>query len=337
MITNRSARRGTWAALTIALVLGTAACGSSSPGTSSSSSSSAKASKHYTIAYVPGATGVSFYDTLLSGMRAEAAKLGMSVTYQGSPNFAPASQTPIVDAVCTKKPSALILSPTDPVALAPAVNTCLSAGIPVITTDTGLANTSKLTSAITTDNVQGGKIAADYIGKALHGTGQIAVLSLSPTATTQVQRVQGLETALKASYPNIKVVTTQYTLQALSSSETVVRSILAAHPDIKAIFGAAGPNAQGAAEALAAIHRTGKVVVVGFDASPAEVALVKSGGVSALVAQQAAEEGVLAAQYAFDKITGKTGPIRASVQLNDVLITSADVSQPAITKYFYLP
>lgn len=231
----------------------------------------------------------------------------------------------------------LILSPTDPVALAPAVNTCLNAGIPVITTDTELASTARLTSQITTDNIQGGKVAAAYIGKALHGSGQIAVLSLSPTATTQVQRVQGLESALKADYPKIKVVTTQFTQQAVTSSQTVVRSILAAHPGIKAIFGAAEPNAEGSAAALAAIGKTGKVLVVGWDASPTEVALVKSGKINALIAQQAAGEGALAAEDAYDKLTGKTSAIKAAVQLPDVLITSADVSQPAITKYFYLP
>ena len=99
----------------------------------SASASAAASAKHYTIAYVPGATGVAFYDTLVAGMKAKAAALGMSVTYQGSPNFAPASQTPIVDAICTEHPSALIVSPTDPVAMAPAINTCLNAGIPVIT------------------------------------------------------------------------------------------------------------------------------------------------------------------------------------------------------------
>ena len=122
-------------------------------------------------------------------MKAKATSLGMSVTYQGSPNFAPAAQTPIVDAICTKHPNVLIVSPTDPVAMAPAIDTCLNAGIPVITVDTGLSNTSKLTSAITTDNDSGGKAAADYVGKALGGKGQVALMSLSPTATTQVERI----------------------------------------------------------------------------------------------------------------------------------------------------
>jgi ribose transport system substrate-binding protein len=336
----------------VALVAaGAAACSSSSSSSTSSpasasaaasssgsaSASAASSGKHYTIAYVPGATGVAFYDTLVAGMKAKAAALGMSVTYQGSPNFAAASQTPIVDAICTEHPSVLIVSPTDPVAMAPAINTCLNAGIPVITTDTGLTNTSKLTSAITTDNDSGGKDAADFIGKALGGKGEVALLSLSPTATTQVERIQSFEQEIKAAYPGITVLPVQYTAQATSDSETVARSILAAHPGVKAFFGSAEPNAEGTAAALKALGLTGKVVNVGFDASPTEVSLLKSGEIQAVVAQPAAEEGADAAQFAYDKITGDTSSITASVQLPDVLITAADASQSAYTKYFYIP
>ena len=337
--------------LTAAAVLLTAltatACSSSSSSSSSPSSASAapaatasgaaSSASHYTIAYVPGATGVAFYDTLVAGMRAKAASLGMSVTYQGSPNFAPADQTPIVDAICTKHPSALIVSPTDPVAMAPAINTCLTAGIPVITVDTGLTNTAQITSAITTDNDSGGKDAADFVGKALGGKGQVALMSLSPTATTQVERIASFEKEMKAAYPGISVLPVQYTSQATSDSETVARSVLAAHPGVKAFFGSAEPNAEGVASALKAMGLTSKVLDVGFDASPAEVALLKSGEINATIAQPAAEEGADAAQFAYDKITGDAGGITATVQLPDVLLTTADAGQAASAKYFYIP
>ncbi|MGH3290554.1 MAG: substrate-binding domain-containing protein [Trebonia sp.] len=311
--------------------------GAAGTSTGAAASGSATSAAHYTIAYVPGATGVAFYDTLVAGMRAKATALGMSVTYQGSPNFAPADQTPIVNAICTKHPSALIVSPTDPVAMAPAINTCLSAGIPVITVDTGLSNTSQITSAITTDNDSGGKDAADFVGKALGGKGDVALMSLSPTATTQVARIDSFEKEMKAAYPGITVLPVQYTTQATSDSETVARAILAAHPGVKAFFGSAEPNAEGVSSALKALGLTGKVLDVGFDASPAEVSLLKSGGINATIAQPAAEEGADAAQFAHDKITGDTGGITATVQLPDVLLTTADASQAAFEKYFYIP
>ena len=339
-VTRRSARRLALAAVLAMVAAGAAACSSSSPSsTASSPASSASpaspAAKHYTIAYVPGATGVAFYDTLLAGMKAKAASLGMSVIYQGSPDFAPSAQTPVVDAVCTKHPNVLIVSPTDPVAMAPAIATCLNEGIPVITVDTGLSSTSRITSAITTDNDSGGKAAADYVGKALGGKGTVALMSLSPTATTQVERISSFTAEIKSAYPGITVLPVQYTAQATSSSETTARSILAAHPGVKAFFGSAEPNAEGVAAALTALGMTGKVLDVGFDASPAEVALLKSGGINATVAQPAAEEGADAAQFAYDKITGDTSAITTSVQLPDVLISGTNLA--AYQKYFYIP
>jgi ribose transport system substrate-binding protein len=350
---KRRTRLQVLAPIGLLVTLAAVACSSSSSTSSTSATSSAASpagssasaaatgssasAAHYTIAYVPGATGVAFYDTLLSGIKSKAASLGMSVTYQGSPNFAPSSQTPVVDAICTEHPNVLIVSPTDPVAMAPAIDTCLNAGIPVITVDTALTNASQLTSAISTDNDSGGKAAADYIGKALGGKGTVALLSLSPTATTQVERIKSFQQEIKAAYPGITVLPVQYTQQATSSSESVARSILAAHPSVGAFFGSAEPNAEGTAAALKALGLTGKVLDVGFDASPTEVSLLKSGEINAVVAQEAAQEGIDAAQFAYDKITGNTGGIQATVQLPDVLITSADVSLPASEKYFYIP
>ena len=346
MTGKRTRRLAALAPIAVLVTLTAAACSSSSSSSpssaaaasgGSSASSASGSAKHYTIAYVPGATGVAFYDTLLSGMKAKAAALGMSVIYQGSPDFAPSAQTPIVDAICTRHPNALIVSPTDPVAMAPAINTCLNAGIPVITVDTGLSSTSQLTSAITTDNDSGGKDAADFVGKALGGKGTIALMSLSPTATTQVERIQSFEKEIKAAYPGITLLPVQYTQQATSDSESVARSILAAHPGVKAFFGSAEPNAEGVADALKALGMTGKVLNVGFDASPAEVTLLKSGGINATIAQPAAEEGADAAQFAYDKITGDATGITATVQLPDVLLTTADASQSGSEKYFYIP
>ncbi len=320
----------------VALATVLAACGSSTSSSSSTTkASSGSSGKNLSIAYVPGATGVAFYTSLADGMHAEATKLGMSFSYQGSPQFSPSAQTPIVDGVCTRHPSAFVISPTDPVALAPAVDNCLNARIPVLTTDTTLQNASRITSQITTNNLQGGQLAADFVGQKLNGSGEVAILSISATATTQVLREQGFENELKSKYPNIKVVATQVTGQSVSASTTAINSIMLAHPGIKAVFSVSGTGAEGTAAAFAANGDKGKVLNVGFDAGPNTVKLLKSGGIDATVAQNPAQEGKLAAEYAYDYLTGKKSQIQAKVQLNDLLITTADANNPSYTKYFY--
>ena len=64
-----------------------AGCGGSSPAGSSSGSTSSSGSGSGTtgkglVAFIPGATGVGFYDALEEGAKAEAAKLGYTFLYQ---------------------------------------------------------------------------------------------------------------------------------------------------------------------------------------------------------------------------------------------------------------
>lgn len=319
-----------------ALVLALAGCGSSSSSSSSGaagSSSGGSAGKHYSVAFIPGATGVAFYESLGAGVQAEAKKLGMSYTTQGAADFTPAAQTPVVSAVCSRSPSLLLIAPTDPVAMRSAIQRCMSEGVKVVLVDTGLTDSSGIVSAITSNNLQGGEAAAKVIGQQLHAKGQVSLMSLSPTATTQVQRLQGVKQELKSSYPGISIVSTQYTQQAPTSSETTARSVLSAHPSIGAFFGAAEPNAEGTAQALVSTGK--KAVNIGYDASPPEVQLLKKGQISALVIQQPVLEGTLGVEYGDDALTGKTSQIKKSVLLPNVVVTTKQASSPQRTKYYY--
>ncbi len=311
-----------------------AGCGGSSSAGSSSSPSSSKAAGKGLVAFIPGATGVGFYNALEDGAKAEATKLGYTFLYQGSPDFTPAAQTPVVNAVCAKHPKILLIAPTDPVALRPAIQTCMSAGVKVVTVDTSLTNTSGLVSAITSNNIQGGEAAAAVIAKALKGHGQVAVFSIDGTTTTQVERVQGLKKGL-AAYPGISIVSSQFTGQPETVSETDTKAVMTSHPQVKALFGAAETNAEGAAQALSSLGATGKLTVVGYDADPSAVSLLKTGAISALVIQQPAREGQLGVEYGNDALTGHTSLVKTSVLLPNILVTTAQARNPSYAKYYY--
>ncbi|HLI58706.1 MAG TPA: substrate-binding domain-containing protein [Solirubrobacteraceae bacterium] len=325
-------------AATVALCLGGASvalagCGGGGKKQTSGGASHGSGAKHYSVVFIPGATGVAFYETMGAGIKAEAQKLGMSYSTQGAADFAPAAQTPVVSAVCSRGPSLLLVAPTDPSAMRPAIARCMSEGVKVVLVDTGLANASGVVSSVTSNNIQGGEAAGRVIGKALHGRGQVALMSLSATATTQVQRLQGAKRELKRAYPGISIVSTQYTQQAPTSSETTARSLLSAHPGIGAFFGAAEPNAEGVAQALVATGK--KAINVGYDASPPEVSLLKKGQISALVIQQPAKEGALGVEYGYDALTGHSSRIRKRVELPNVVVSAAQADSATARKYYY--
>lgn len=305
--------------------------GASVAAAGASTTHEAHARKNVTIAFVPGATGVGFYDAMHQGIDAQAKKYGWSTIYQGSPNFAPASQTPVVESVCARHPTALLVAPTDPVAMEPAIKRCMQEGIRVLTVDTGLENTHGIIAAITSNNIQGGSEAADFIAHHLHGRGQVATLSLNPTATTQALRVKGFTRRIKKKYPHISVVATEYTGQSESTSESDANAVMTAHPQVRGFFGAGEPNAEGAALAAKGKH----TVVVGYDADPSAIKDLREGIMSATIAQQPAKEGKIAVEDVHDVLTGHAAAVKKSVKLRNVLITSADVRAGKDKKFYY--
>ena len=94
------------------------------------------------MAFIPGATGVAFYESLGAGVQAEATKLGMSYSTQGAADFTPAAQT-LWSTPCAHDTSLLLVAPTDPVAMRPAIQRCMNEGVKVVLVDTGLTNTTE--------------------------------------------------------------------------------------------------------------------------------------------------------------------------------------------------
>lgn len=326
---------------TAALV--TAACGSTTkaaaPTTSSYSSATSappSSAAKYTIALIPGVATDPFYITMQNGAQAEAKKLGVKLLWAGGTAFSPGSQLPVVDAMLAKHPSALLIAPTNTHALVPPIKQFIAAGIPVITVDTTVTSADRgiLVARITSDNTQGGAVAADTIAKLAHDKGSVAVINVTPGVSTTDARQTGFVNEMKK-YPNMKVVSIQYDGDSPSTAATEASSIMLAHPHLVGIFGTNLYGAEGAGKAVDAAGKKGKVFVAGYDAEPAEVTLLKQGVINVLVVQNPAMEGALGVQYAYDYLTGNKSAIKKNVLLPNVIATTSNASDPNISKYFY--
>src|SRR5262245_572160 len=170
------------ATLALALAVGsTASGGGAAPAKQS-------ATQKYTIVLVAGIASDAFYLTMNKGAQAEAKKLGnVTVQFTGSTEaFSPPTQIPFLTAAIAKKPDAILIAPTDKSALIAPIQRAVDAGIPVITVDTFITKPIAVTN-ISTDNLAGGRAAADALVKAIGGSGGVAGHGvhprLSPTDT----------------------------------------------------------------------------------------------------------------------------------------------------------
>jgi ribose transport system substrate-binding protein len=292
--------------------------------------------KGWTFVDVPGITTDAFYITLHNGAFAAAKAKGINLTYQGTAQqgAAPSVQVAIVHAVLATKPKGLIISPANITALDPPVEEFKNAGIPVVAVDTTISNASLLVTQITSNNFQGGELAADTIAKAHNSTGQVAVENVPPGVSTTDARLAGFKAELKK-YPKMSIVGVENDNGEATLAEAQAKSLMLSHPSLVGIFGTNLDGGQGAGDAVVADNKKGKVTVVAYDAEPAEVTLLKQGVVSALIIQQPTIEGQDAVKYLYDYLAGDKSMIPKKVLVPNVVATTQNASDPNISKYFY--
>lgn len=287
------------------------------------------------VAFIPGIASDPFFLAMEKGARAAAEKLGVELVWQGSASeYSPQSQMPFVDAALADDIDALILVPTDPDSLQPAVVRAEAAGIPVITVDTTVTDQAYLTSHITGDNVDGGRQAARTLAGQIGGEGKVFIMSGSPGATTNTLREQGFREELAANFPKIEIVGREYANSQPATATSAVNTVLLNHPDLAGIFAIDGTSGTGTIAALRNSNAVGKVKLVGYDAYKAQVDALQEGVFTALVAQQPAKEAELALEYAKAKVTGEgADKIEKSVVIPNVVMTRENFVETGSSMY----
>ena len=316
------------AGVLVALTLVIAACGSST------SAGGNAGSKKYNITYVQGVTGNAFFTSLTCGAQQEAQKLGnVNFTFAGGQSYSPEAQTPVLNAAIAKQPDAIIISPMVGQAMVAPLTQAKSNNIKLVFADTSSGDGSLAASFIASDNVAGGKLAADSMGKLLNGTGTVMVEGSTPGISTTDQRTQGFTDEMKASYPNIKLLTTQYSQSTPATATSQISAVLAAHPDLTGIFAVSTQEVEGAATALTGAGKQGKVDLIGFDTSDPIIADVQQGVVQGLVVQEPLQMGIDAMDQAVNALQGKaTTP---TIRTPFVFLTKENMSDPSISQFIY--
>ena len=233
-----------------------------------------------------------------------------------------------------------MLIPTDPDALQAEVTKAAAANVVVANVDTHVTDLSQVLTFITGDNADGGAKAADAIATAIGwkdgGSYKVVVGLSSETATTNVARLDGFKKAIADKYKGIEIVDVAYSQSKPEVANTNVNNWLTKYPDLNGIFAIDGTNGQGAAAALQAKGLTGKIALVGYDAYPDNVKLIKTGVFTALVAQDPATEARQAVDAVCTKLTGgDVSGIKNEVVIPNVVLDK-NTSDADLQKYTYV-
>ncbi len=308
--------------LMIVLAAVIAGCSSNSTTASGGGTPSSGGSSNLKIIVVPKTLGSSYWDVVQQGAQCAASKLSnVSIVWDGTTAETDVSgQISLLQNYITQKPNGIIYAATDAKALVQISTTATQQGIPVENIDSGTNPQPTDVPLFATDNTASAAKAADLLGAALNGSGNIAVIEFVKGSATNDQRVNGFKTELAAKYPNIHIVADQQSNSDVNTALSVTQDILSKYPNLNGIFAANDQSAQGAAGAVKAAGLKGKVKIVGWDASTTTIADLKDGTISDLVLQNPFKMG-------FDSVKVMVNQLR-----NNVKATTGDTGVTFISQ-----
>jgi inositol transport system substrate-binding protein len=266
-----------------------------------------------------------FFIAVRRELQSEAAKLDVEISVvDGQSNSA--KQTADVEAAIASGANGIILAPTNVNALAPAVESVIKAGIPIVTVDRRVDNTSVSVPHVGADNVGGGRSMAQWVIEHFPNGARIVLISGQPGSSSAIDRTQGIQAAFKSAGPQYKIVAEQSANwqreQGLTVTQNILTSLGTQIPEV--ILCEDDDMALGALEALRT-SGISSVKVLGFNATPEALARVRDGQLAATVEQSPVRQARAALQQLVAKIRVQA-PI-SGASITPILITRANIAE----------
>jgi len=214
-----------------------------------------------------------FFKELEAGLREGAQANDMELVVVAC-EMDPAKQAAQIEDFVAQRVSAILLAPCDSNAVVPHLSGPERAGIPVFTADIA-ARGGKVVSHVASDNIQGGRLAAQALAEYIGDAGEVLIIDHPVVASVQ-DRVRGFEEEMRK-HPNISIVGKPSSDGQRARAMAVMEDMLQAHPKLKGVFGINDDSALGATAVLDAAGRK-DVVVIGYDATEEAQRAISSGG-----------------------------------------------------------
>jgi ribose transport system substrate-binding protein len=293
------------------------------------------------IGFLPGVVDP-FYQVMQLGVEAAAKKLNIEVVTQIPATWGVEVQTPILDAMVARGDlDYIVTAPTDKDQMIGPLKAAVDAGIKVITVDTFLGDGDYVNGPVTfpisyigSDNVEGGRISARGLAKAIGGKGSVYINSTNPNVSSVEGRAVGFKEVMEKEFPDIKVVGLDFNLDDMNTAVQQTTAVLQRTPDLAGIFGTNVFSAQGAGTAVINAGLGGHVQVVAYDATQFAIEQLRAGVVSLVLAQKPFDMGYMAVQFAAADAAGVTSLPRR-VETGFAIIDKDNVDDPAVARFIY--
>ncbi len=223
--------------------------------------------------------------------------------------MAPSNQTQVMEQVnmiedlLNKNPDGLVLTPSQPATVIPALEKYKAKKVPVVLLDSDVEWDGK-TTYIGNDDELCGQKAGETLGAKLNKGDKVAILEGISGTPTSARRVQGAKEALEKA--GMTVAASEAANWDRVEAVSVMENILQAHPDIKGVVAANDEMALGAIRASEA--KGMKIAVVGMDGIVEAIESIQKGSLDASIAVKTYDMGYKGVENAIKAIRGENVP-----------------------------
>jgi rsbT co-antagonist protein RsbR len=279
------------------------------------------------------ALGIPFWTIAEHGARERARELGATLIMRQCTTDAEMALS--LHSLIQQRVDLIIIAAMDPnyPPFLDALAQATAAGIPLLAVDVQLPY--PVDCLVRSDDLHGAASGASFLAERLERRGKVLQLQGDMAAPVAQLRSAGVHQVLDAC-PQIEIVETDQCQWNRTTALSVVRTLLAEHPDIRGVIAANDPMALGALDALAEVGRLEGTTIIGVDGDPAALIEIEAGRMAGTIQRSPYLLGRTAIETAVQIIQGIAAP--AEVLLDDMqLVTAENVARAAIQALHITP
>lgn len=244
-----------------------------------------------------------FFDEVMKGVRYQEEKFASyncqivikQISYDAK------EQLSAIDELLAEEVHGIVLAPYNAPEIVQKINTLSDMGIPVVTTNTDVSN-SKRIAYVGSNDFLSGETAGGLMGLMTSGEIHAGIILGSRQILCHTDRASGFQSCLQKKYPRIHIAALLQNQDDEVESFHVTQQLLQAHPELNALYFAAG-GVYGGCKAVLAENRSERITIITHDKVDTTRALVKEGIISATICQQPFIQGSKSLDILFNYLT----------------------------------
>ena len=201
----------------------------------------------------------------------------------------PEAQLQAMEELVAQEVNGIAMAPCNDERIRQSINALSERGIPVVTFNTDIENSKRL-AYVGSNYTKSGATAAGLLRLMTHGEVHVGIVTGSSGILCHTERIAGFTETLRPWQDHIHITEIIEVHDDEIESYEKTTALLQAHPEINALFFAAG-GVYGGCRSVCALNRKNHICIVAFDKVPTTKELVADGTISAIICQQPKIQG----------------------------------------------